>query len=289
MQGQARPPDDQTMNFRVRIILTVAILALAAIFSTSQTVNGGTPVVPFQNPPPETPPDLFDPGEIPISVFGETANGNVTEVPTQTTTTTTTTTTVGGPTPIPPPPPKPSPSGSPINTESHRQLHKHPGLLGATAGDPSGTTKEVHTSKHHFNVNHISHNLGGGGIQGGYFFTRYLGILADLAFLGGDDYATAATGNIVFRYPFEFGARSSSGYSKDGQDTGTGPTWGIAPYVIAGGGAQWQPECLGIADIGAGLELRWSKNYGFFIETRWIVHDHSQNYFATTAGVTFAY
>jgi hypothetical protein len=269
------------MNIRLRLIIILAVLATAAIFSATQA--------PAQQ--------IFNSGEVPISVFGETANGNVTTNTTQKTITTTTTTltpeSVAGPTPLPSPSPSPSPNEA---DASHHQLHKHPGPLGAT-GDPTVLVKTVHTSHRVVSLQHINHNMGGGGVEVGYYFTRYLGILGDVSFLGGGDYATAATGNLVARYPFEFGAKSSpsgyskDGYSKDGKETvvETGPTWGIAPYIMAGGGAQWDGQCLGIADFGGGVELRWSKHYGFFVESRFIYHDHNQNYVATTAGVTFTY
>jgi len=41
----------------------------------------------------------------------------------------------------------------------------------------------------------------------------------------------------MFRYPFEFGAKTETGYAKDGKDgksVVTGPTWGLAPYILAG-------------------------------------------------------
>ena len=229
---------------------------------------------------------LFPKVEIVGGVFGETANGNV-SVQTQRTmvettkTVTTTTTAVSGPT---------VPAAPKVITDGIR-----PALgLPATPG-PVKTTKQV-TSRHLVIHHQFNYDDGGGGVQLGFFFTRYTGILVDAAFLGGSLYQTVVTADLVLRYPFEFGSKTTEidGYSKDGKETipyttTTGPTWGVAPYIIAGGGAQWGGACVGIGDVGGGVEFRYRERYGIFVESRWFVHDDHRNYIGTSAGFTYGF
>ena len=234
---------------------------------------------------------LFPSNENGISVFGEAAQGNIDVSPTQTETTTTTTvtthtTTVAAPTPI-------------VNPSQPPQFRKNAKL--ATGGDPSVT--KTYTHRKFKSVDLIQHNAGGGGIRVERFFTRNLGIALNGAFLGGWHYNTVVTGDLIFRYPFEFGEKTlATGYSKDGKEvktardgkdgkdgktTVTGPTWGLAPYVIAGGGGQWDGRASGIGEVGGGVEFRFSQHYGFFVDGRYIIHDARQNYVAETAGFTY--
>jgi hypothetical protein len=209
------------------------------------------------------------------TVFAETANGNVDSDPQQTTTyttTTTTTTVTPAATPVPSPPP---------NTEA---IHK------AAATGPGGATTTVtrHSTRHIASRDRLLHNAVGGGVQTAYFFNRYFGVSLEGDFLGSYDYNTVATANLIFRYPFEFGA-TPGGYSKDGKSVAGGPTWGLAPYAVIGGGGQWDGHAEGIGSIGGGLEFAFQHNYGLFLEGRWIVHDSRQSYAAETAGLTFGF
>jgi hypothetical protein len=141
----------------------------------------------------------------------------------------------------------------------------------------------------------FNYDDGGGGLELGYFFTRYTGVIVDAAFLGGSLYQTVLTADLVLRYPFEFGSKTTEnyGYSKDGKETipptttTTGPTWGFAPYIIAGGGEQWGGAAVPIADVGGGVEFRFRAHYGVFVESRWFVHDDHRNYIGTSAGFTY--
>ena len=212
---------------------------------------------------------LFPPTEFEVSIFGEAAEGGVDSQPeknvVQTTQTTTTSYTV-------------------------------PRIIrnALVSEDPTRTTT---TYGHHvYTHDRIEHSAGGGGVSFGYFFTRYMGVSLEGDFLGGDPYDTVLTANVIFRYPFEFGATTApSGYSKDGKSTvesktvATGPTWGIAPYIVLGGGPQWDGRCEGVGAVGAGVEFRFKQHYGIFVEGRWIAHDSRQNYAAETAGFTFSF
>ncbi|HEX4085956.1 MAG TPA: hypothetical protein VHY22_13665 [Chthoniobacteraceae bacterium] len=237
---------------------------------------------------------LFNSGETSFSTFGSSANGNVDSQPQTnevytTTTVTTTTTAAAAPTPQGSPTPRPSP---PPET-----LHKGAKLkaVKVAAAQNAGVTSVTRTyvKRHRVTSDRLEHNAGGGGIQGSYFFTKYLGVLLEGDFLGGNPYDTALIGDLVFRYPFEFGAKSvTSGYSKDGKDgktTVTGPTWGLAPYIMAGGGGQWDGRAEGTGNVGGGVEVRFSRHYGVFVEGRWVIHDARQNYALESAGFTYSF
>jgi len=225
---------------------------------------------------------LFPPNEFGVSIFGETANGNVDSQPKQNvihgTNTVSIPVTVAAPVPVP--------TGSPSTTPSLRKQAK----VSFKAGDPS--IRKTYNTRRFVTHDRLEHNAGGGGIMLNYYLNRYVGFSLEGDFLGGNPYNTVGTANLIFRYPFEFGATSASGYSKDGKSTvgkevASGPVWGLAPYIVLGGGAQWDGRCEGIGDVGGGLEFRFKQHYGIFVEGRWVVHDARENYAAETAGFSY--
>ena len=175
------------------------------------------------------------------------------------------------------------------------------GKAPAATIDPTVTT----THTHHYHFNDVEHNAGGGGVQLSYYFSRYAGVAVEGDFLGGSTYLTQLSGQFILRYPFEFGRTSIAGYSKDAKDVRTdskdskdyksapsemsGPTWGIAPYAIFGGGGQWDGRLVGLADVGGGLEFRFAKRWGVFTDARWYVRDSSQHFTAIRAGVSYSF
>jgi len=254
-------------------------LAATMIFA-AVSAKGGV----GEAPPPVDPPLVGDnaplfPTGFRYTVFAETANGNVDSNPNQTTTYTTTTHVVGAPT-TPAATPTPSPSQTPDNEVIFKSTSK--------TFTKNGKIYRRTTTRRITSSDHILHNALGGGVQGGYFFNEYFGVSLESDFLGSYDYNTAVTANLIFRYPFEFG-QTTSGDAKDGKSTVSGPTWGLAPYALIGGGGQWDGRAEGIGDIGGGLELALPHDYGFFLEGRWIIHDARQSYAAETAGVTFGF
>jgi len=260
---------------------SIAFGSLAAIvLFSAATARAGV----GEAPPPVEPPPVGDnaplfPTGFRFTVFAESANGNVDSTPQQTTTYTTTTITTTT-TVAPAATPTPTGSQTPPNNTS---ILKASGPTTAT-----GTVKHHRTTRRITSSDHLQHNALGGGVDLGYFFTPYFGVALEGDFLGGEAYNTVMTGNLIFRYPFEFGA-SPGGYSKDGKTTAGGPTWGLAPYALIGGGSQWDGHTEGIGDIGGGVEFAFPHDYGFFLEGRWIVHDARQSYAAETAGMTFGF
>jgi len=240
---------------------------------------------------------LFPSNQFGISLFGETANGNVDIEHSQTTVNqfNTIKTTTAAPS---------APAG--IITISARPAFRDSSSLKPLATLPPGTgtpvtTKVTVKTQRFVPTTRDEHNAGGGGIQFSYFFCRYAGVALDGDFLGGDPYVTQVTGQLILRYPFEFGQKPLSGYSKDAKDVRTGkdsvdskggmspPTWGLAPYFLCGSGGQWDGRGTGIADVGGGVEVRFREHWGLFCDGRWVVNDEHQNYAAVRAGVSYGF
>jgi len=244
---------------------------------------------------------LFPDNQVTISIYGETGDGNVDTNGSDEKVFGTMTESVKAPT-TPTPPATP-----PVITVTERPVTKavataHPALLVTTPGAPPAETTTTTTVKtvRELPATHTEHGAGGGGIQAGWFFNRYFGLALEGDFFGGDVFVSELTGQLILRYPFDFGQKpiaAPTGYSKDGKevlspkDTGamSPPTWGIAPYFICGGGTQWDGQCLGIADVGGGIEVRCRAHWGVFCDVRWIVHNEHDNFAAVRAGVTYSF
>ena len=119
----------------------------------------------------------------------------------------------------------------------------------------------------HISGSRVEHHgrLGaGGGLN--YFFTRYVGV-------GGDAYTEntshnfidSASGSLIGRLPIA--------------DTG------IAPYVFGGGGYQFDEVGQSFAQCGGGIEFRFAKYAGFFVDARYVIADKTDNYGVGRAGL----
>jgi hypothetical protein len=174
--------------------------------------------------------------------------------------------------------------------------------LTATAGGPAANPAVTIKSRRIVQPTRVEHGTGGGSVEAAWFFTRYFGVALEGDFLGGDPFTSELSGQFIARYPFEFGAKPVAGYSKDdknvrpasgGKDSketeSTAPSWGIAPYVIAGGGSQWDGRAVGLADVGGGVEVRFACHWGVFTDARWFVRNGAQHYTAVRAGVTYEF
>lgn len=125
----------------------------------------------------------------------------------------------------------------------------------------------------HFSGNRVKHNgvLGGGaGIN--YFFTRYIGIGGD-AYVEHPDhhYIETPSGNLIVRIPI--------------LDTG------FAPYVFGGGGYQFSEDAAGqdFAQGGGGVEFRFERDIGLFVDGRYVFTDKTQNYAVVRAGIRLSF
>jgi hypothetical protein len=116
---------------------------------------------------------------------------------------------------------------------------------------------------------HYTHNAWGGGVEADYFFTRYFGLGVEGDWLAGHDCISSVSGNLIGRYPFEYG------------------TWGWAPYGFIGGGGQFDSQNAGYGQIGAGAEVRFKGHWGIFSDARWVAHDVFIDYALIRAGIRF--
>lgn len=113
-----------------------------------------------------------------------------------------------------------------------------------------------------------SHGGAGAGLN--YFFTRWLGV-------GGDAYSENthgtfvdnASGNLIFRLPIE--------------------AVHLAPYVYGGGGYQFENVQRGFAQVGGGLEFRFTRNFGLFMDARYVMTDGTDNFGLGRAGLRWAF
>jgi len=124
-------------------------------------------------------------------------------------------------------------------------------------------------------INHISGSRlrhdglvgGGGGIT--YFFLRYLGVGGDFDAEGRHHFFDSASGNIYARLPIA--------------------NTGLAPYIYGGGGYQFQDVSQSFGQAGAGLEFRFCRHVGIFVDGRYVIANRTDNYGLARAGlrVTF--
>jgi hypothetical protein len=239
---------------------------------------------------------LFPSNELNFSTFGESANGNVNLGTVPNFITEITTVHVAGPVV-----PK-SPGG--VITVSIRPAFRYVVAVkpfattttsSVSGGDPTVTT----TTRRIIQTTDVEHHAGGGGLQLSWFFCRYVGIALETDFLGGTHYATELSGQLILRYPFDFYPKAAAGYSKDGKDVRSpkdskdsgelAPSWGLAPYVILGGGGQWDSEGVGVGDVGGGLEFRFLQHWSIYTDARWEVRNSEQHYAAVRAGIGYEF
>lgn len=123
----------------------------------------------------------------------------------------------------------------------------------------------------HFSGNRVKHNgvlAGGAGIN--YFFTRYIGIGGD-AYVEHPDhhYIETPSANLIVRIPI--------------LDTG------FAPYVFGGGGYQFDQAGQDFAQGGGGVEFRFEKNIGLFVDGRYVFTEKTENYAVARAGIRLSF
>jgi hypothetical protein len=121
----------------------------------------------------------------------------------------------------------------------------------------------------HFTGDRIRHNGvlgGGGGIN--FFFMRYLGVGADANFeRTGHQNIESPSANLILRLPIA--------------DTG------FAPYVFGGGGHQFDENDSGqnFGQTGGGIEFRFEKDIGLFVDARYVFAQKTENYGMARAGL----
>jgi len=110
----------------------------------------------------------------------------------------------------------------------------------------------------------------GWGLGVNYFFNRNFGLAAEgYTENAGHSFVDNASGSIVFRIPFD-AAR-------------------LAPYVFVGGGYQFDPIEQAFGHGGVGLEYRFVKNAGIFVDARYVLADDSQDFGLGRLGFRFSF
>lgn len=110
----------------------------------------------------------------------------------------------------------------------------------------------------------------GAGAGVNYFLTRNLGIGAEAYSENTTGvFIDNASGNLILRLPL-------------GQS-------GFAPYAFGGGGHQFDGAKLWFGQAGAGLEYRFTRNVGVFLDARAVWPNETKYYGVARAGLRFAF
>ena len=118
----------------------------------------------------------------------------------------------------------------------------------AMGGGDDGDSREI---KEEVGDKAIMNHAFGAGVAANYFLTRYFGIGAEGIWLDGNRDTWVAMGNFIARYPIE-------------------GRIGVAPYLIVGGGGQFDYNERMVAAMGGGVETRFTPNFGAFADARWL-------------------
>jgi hypothetical protein len=115
------------------------------------------------------------------------------------------------------------------------------------------------------------HNLQfGGGAGANYFLTRHLGIGGDFFSLSFHrSFVDTTTGNLIFRLPIA--------------DTG------LAPYIFAGAGYQFQGIDQIVGGGGVGIEFRPCPHFGIFVDARYLAAVKTRDYGVGRAGIRLSF
>jgi hypothetical protein len=117
-------------------------------------------------------------------------------------------------------------------------------------------------------VRNNSHGGAGAGVN--YFFTRYVG-------LGGEMYSENTSGTFIDNASVNLLLRLPLGDS------------GFAPYLLGGGGHQFDGAKLWFGQAGAGMEYRFCHHIGLFADARMVWPNETKYYGLGRAGLRFAF
>ena len=108
----------------------------------------------------------------------------------------------------------------------------------------------------------------GAGIN--YFITRYIGI-------GAEAYSQNTTGTFIDSASANLMLRLPLGQS------------GFAPYIMGGGGHQFDQTDFWFGQAGGGMEYRFCPNVGVFLDARAVWPNETKNYGVARLGLRFAF
>lgn len=110
----------------------------------------------------------------------------------------------------------------------------------------------------------------GAGLGMTYFVTRNLGF-------GADAYSENTTGVLVDSASASVIGRFPLGES------------GFSPYAFGGGGRQFDVARLWFAQVGAGIEYRFTSRIGAFLDARWVLPEHTKYFGVARLGLRCAF
>jgi hypothetical protein len=110
----------------------------------------------------------------------------------------------------------------------------------------------------------------GAGVGLNHFFTRNFG-------LGGEVYSESTKGSFIDNASINFIGRLPLGES------------GFAPYAYGGIGRQFDPLELSFAQVGAGMEYRFTPDVGVFSDVRYVLTDGAANHGLIRVGLRLAF
>lgn len=157
------------------------------------------------------------------------------------------------------PPPPDNDWGDPL----YRQQEVDVDLFGSAA---LGESTIEHLSGSQFR-HHVLAG-GGGGITA--FFCRYVGVGGEYdALARASHFVDSAEGNIYLRLPIL--------------------QTGLAPYIFGGGGYQFEEVRQSFEQAGGGLEFRFIRNLGLFVDGRWVFANRTDDYALVRAGFRISF
>jgi hypothetical protein len=110
----------------------------------------------------------------------------------------------------------------------------------------------------------------GAGVGLNHFFTRNFG-------LGGEVYSENTTGSFIDNASINFIGRLPLGES------------GFAPYAFGGLGRQFDPIELSFAQVGAGMEYRFTPEVGVFSDVRYVLTDGAADHGLIRVGLRLTF
>jgi hypothetical protein len=110
----------------------------------------------------------------------------------------------------------------------------------------------------------------GAGLGLNYFITRNFGI-------GADVYAEDTTGAFIDSASVNLILRLPLGHT------------GFAPYAFGGGGRQFDLAKVWFGQIGAGMEYRFTRHVGAFLDARWVLPGETKCYGVARLGFRFSF
>lgn len=151
-------------------------------------------------------------------------------------------------------------AGSALAAEGSRDAENDKYTAKETTVDLFGSASIGQQTINNFSGDTVSHDARlGAGAGVSYFVTRNVGLGAEAYSENtGHSFIDNASGSLIGRFPL-------------GQS-------GFAPYVFGGAGHQFDPIELNYLHAGGGLEYRFTRKVGVFVDARYVFTDETKNY-----------